>query len=246
MAASVLQHKWAGDFTGTAFPSTAVTLTSAVTAGSCLHTGGTYGSGNAVPTVADNINSGNYVGGTNVFDSTDSQMEYGFIHKYNSVASSGAGSCTITATWVGNTAFVSVEAVEVGGVLTSSDPLDSNSLGTANPTGVSSVTVTSTGNLTVANELVITHLGNGSSWNPSSPPSGYTALDMNAGADFAAYQVLSGGSGSTVSATWTNGGTNGNPIVVIGAYMPLTGGAAAATPGPVVVSQQAVERAAFI
>jgi hypothetical protein len=221
MSLSVLQHVSHEDITGSDFTSISTTFTTQnVTAGSTIHVGGAA----SAPTgVADNSGSNTYdtpSAGANTYVAI-AGVAFAYVsHAYNVV---GGGKWAVTTSFASQ-AFVSVRIAELGGFSGTGETRDQTGSASSGSSNVASLVVTTSGNLTQNNELVLSHQNESNVC--TTPPSGFTLLEGEGSFESMVDALLSGGSGATTSATWVASDGNCQIVALIATYMPTSAGPA--------------------
>ena len=205
MSVSVLQHTQKEDTTGTTFASFSGTAFSSNTGtGSTLVMAGSwggYGSPENDPTLSDNQVGDSWTGRQYTYDAGHTEGIYG--GNCTNATSGVKPTPTVTATGGDSLSFVSVYFMELAGCATSNS-YDTG--GTAEITAGTSLAITTSGNLAVDNEGVITFASDLSGSPTLTVPATYTPLDTGTEPDADAFKLLGAGtSGATLTATWTVG-----------------------------------------
>ena len=205
MSVSVLQHTQKEDLTGTTFASFSGTAFSSNTGtGSTLVMAGSWGGNGSTendPTLSDNQVGDSWTGRQYTYDAGHTEGIYG--GNCTNATSGVKPTPTVTATGGDSLSFVSVYFMELAGCATSNS-YDTG--GTAEITAGTSLAITTSGNLAVDNEGVITFASDLSGSPTLTVPATYTPLDTGTLPDANAFKLLGAGtSGATLTATWTVG-----------------------------------------
>ena len=191
--------------TGTTFASLSGTAFSSNTGtGSTLVMAGSWGGNGSTendPTLSDNQVGDSWTGRQYTYDAGHTEGIYG--GNCTNATSGVKPTPKVTATGGDSLSFVSVYFMELAGCATSNS-YDTG--GTAEITAGTSLAITTSGNLAVDNEGVITFASDLSGSPTLTVPATYTPLDTGTEPDANAFKLLGAGtSGATLTATWTVG-----------------------------------------